>query len=97
MSLDTATVEKIAHLAHLAIQPNEIPATTQNLSKILDFVAQMNAVDTTGIELMAHPMDAKQRLRPDTITEVDQRELFQSIAPQVESGLYIVPQVIAEG
>jgi aspartyl-tRNA(Asn)/glutamyl-tRNA(Gln) amidotransferase subunit C len=96
MSLDNAAVEKIALLARLAIQPEDVPITTQNLSKILEFVEQMNEVDTKGIEPMAHPMDAKQRLRQDVVTEPNQRELFQNIAPQVESGLYIVPQVIAE-
>jgi len=60
----------------------------------LDFVAQMSAVDTAGVSPMAHPMDAAQRLRPDTVTETDQRERFQSIAPQVEAGLYLVPKVI---
>ena len=94
MSLDAADVKKIAHLARLAITEQDIPEYARNLSNILDFVAQMSAVDTTGVSPMAHPMDAAQRLRPDTVTETDQRERFQSIAPQVEAGLYLVPKVI---
>ncbi len=94
MSLDAADVKKIAHLARLAITEQDIPEYARNLSNILDFVAQMSAVDTTGVSPMAHPMDAAQRLRPDTVTETDQRECFQRIAPQVEAGLYLVPQVI---
>ena len=94
MSLDAADVKKIAHLARLAITEQDIPEYARNLSNILDFVAQMSAVDTAGVSPMAHPMDAAQRLRPDTVTETDQRECFQSIAPQVEAGLYLVPKVI---
>lgn len=94
MSLDRADVEKIAHLARLAISDEDVPAYAENLSKILSFVEQMNAVDTSGVEPMAHPLDVSQRLRPDVVTEAEQRERFQSVAPQVEAGLYLVPQVI---
>lgn len=94
MSLDRADVEKIAHLARLAIVQEDVPAYAENLSKILSFVEQMNAVDTTGVEPMAHPLDVTQRLRPDVVTEGEQRERFQAIAPQVEAGLYLVPKVI---
>lgn len=94
MLLNKSDVEKIAHLARLEINEADIPLYANNLSNILNLVEQMNAVDTAGVEPMAHPLDASQRLRPDTITETDQRELFQSIAPQVEAGLYLVPKVI---
>jgi aspartyl-tRNA(Asn)/glutamyl-tRNA(Gln) amidotransferase subunit C len=94
MSLERADVEKIAHLARLAIHDQDIPDYVRNVSKILDFVEQMNAVDTAGVTPMAHPLDATQRLRPDEVTETDQRSLFQSVAPQVEAGLYLVPKVI---
>lgn len=96
MSLSDVEVEKIAHLARLAILPQDIPLYAHNLSNILDLVAQMDTVDTTDIKPMAHPTEASQRLRSDTITETDQRELFQSVAPCVEAGLYLVPQVITE-
>ncbi len=94
MSLNKKDVQKIAHLARLAISDNDVPDYAKNLSDILSFVEQMNIVDTSGVSPMAHPMDASQPLRPDTVTETDQRERFQSIAPLTESGLYLVPKVI---
>ncbi|HEC72893.1 MAG TPA: Asp-tRNA(Asn)/Glu-tRNA(Gln) amidotransferase subunit GatC [Methylophaga aminisulfidivorans] len=94
MSLDKNDVEKIAHLARLAIQEDDIPHYARDLNNILNLVEQMSAVDTSDILPMAHPLDAHQRLRPDEVTEVDQRELFQSIAPKTEAGVYLVPQVI---
>ena len=94
MSLGPAEVAKIAHLARLAIREQDAPAYARNLSAILDLVAQMNAVDTTGIAPMAHPLDMAQRLRADAVTEANQREHFQVIAPGVEGGLYLVPRVI---
>ena len=94
MALSKSDVEKIAHLARLEINDADIPLYANNLTNILSFVEQMSAVDTTGVEPMAHPLAASQRLRPDIVTEANQRELFQSIAPQVEAGLYLVPKVI---
>lgn len=94
MPLGPAEVEKIAHLARLVINEADIPAYAHNLSSILHLVEQMNAVDTTGVEPMAHPLDMPQRLRADEVTETEQRGLFQSIAPQTEAGLYLVPKVI---
>ncbi|MDH5571026.1 MAG: Asp-tRNA(Asn)/Glu-tRNA(Gln) amidotransferase subunit GatC [Gammaproteobacteria bacterium] len=94
MSLDKQDVEKIAHLARLAINEKDVPEYVQNLSNILGLVEQMNAVNTDDVIPMAHPTDAVQRLREDEVTETDQREHFQSIAPQVEDGLYLVPKVI---
>ncbi|MCK5639633.1 MAG: Asp-tRNA(Asn)/Glu-tRNA(Gln) amidotransferase subunit GatC [Gammaproteobacteria bacterium] len=94
MSLDRSDVEKIAHLARLAISEEDIPGYTHNLSNILDLVAQMDAVDTSGVEPMAHPLDATQRLRADEVSETNQREAFQKIAPATEASLYLVPQVI---
>ncbi len=94
MSLDRKDVEKIAHLARLAIGEQEIPAYAENLSRILALVEQMNAVDTDGVEPMAHPQDTPLRLRPDAVHEIDQRAAFQKIAPATEAGLYLVPKVI---
>lgn len=94
MSLTTDQVNKIAWLARLAIDPDKVDAYARDLSGILGFVEQMSAVDTTGIVPLAHPLDQTQRLRPDQVSETDQRELFQSIAPRVEAGLYLVPKVI---
>lgn len=94
MSLERSDVEKIAHLARLAIDEEQIPVYARELSKILELVEQMNAVDTSGVVPMAHPLEVAQRLRPDEVTEPDQREHFQRIAPAVEDGLYLVPKVI---
>jgi len=94
MSLDKRDIEKIAHLARLGINEKDVPEYVQNLTNILDLVEQMNATDTDGVEPMAHPLDAHQRLRADEVTEKNQREHFQKNAPEVESGLFLVPQVI---
>lgn len=94
MALDREDVLSIAHLARLAISDADIPEYARNLSRILDFVAEMNAVDTSGLAPMAHPLDMPQRLRADVITEHDQRVLFQSVAPLVEDGYFLVPKVI---
>ena len=94
MSLEKADVEKIAHLARLAIDEKDVPEYTKNLSNILDLVEQMSSVNTDEVSPMAHPLDAIQRLRTDEVTETNQRDHFQKIAPNVEDGLYLVPKVI---
>ncbi len=94
MALDPAQVAKIAHLARLGIDEADIPGYAHNLSNILTLVDQLNRVDCQGVVPLAHPLDTTQRLRPDAVTEVDQREEFQSVAPSVEKGLYLVPKVI---
>jgi aspartyl-tRNA(Asn)/glutamyl-tRNA(Gln) amidotransferase subunit C len=94
MSLDSSDIDKIAHLARLAIAPEQRARYATDLSNILDLVAQMDAVDTSGVEPMAHPLHMAQRLRPDVPSEPNQRERFQSIAPLTEGGLYLVPKVI---
>ena len=94
MSLSTQDVRKVARLARLAMSETEIESARSQLSGIFDLIAEMQAVDTSGIEPMSHAQDVSQRLREDTVTEVNQRELFQAIAPQTEAGLYLVPQVI---
>ena len=94
MSLSTSDVQKVARLARLAMNNTEIEAARTQLSGIFELIAEMQAVDTSGIAPMSHAQDLSQRLRADSVTETNQRELFQSIAPQVESGLYLVPQVI---
>ena len=94
MSLDADAVKKIAYLARLKIDEADVPGYVNNLSNIIDLVEQMNAVNTDGVVPMSHPMDAVQRLREDKVTETNQREAFQAIAPTTEDGLYLVPQVI---
>lgn len=94
MSLNAEAVNGIAWLARLAIDKEKVGDYARDLSGILDFVAQMDAVNTADTEPMAHPLELAQRLRPDTVTETDQRSRFQAHAPAVEAGLYLVPKVI---
>lgn len=94
MTLTLEEVTKIAYLARIQIDPGEAGRYVRDLSGILEFVAQMNAVDTDTVTPMAHPLDLPQRLREDKVTEENQRERFQAIAPKVEAGLYLVPKVI---
>jgi aspartyl-tRNA(Asn)/glutamyl-tRNA(Gln) amidotransferase subunit C len=94
MVIDRDEIARIAHLARLEVGDEAAARTAAEISKILDFVGRMNAVDTTGVVPMAHPMDADQRLREDRITESDRRSDLQAGAPAVEDGLYLVPKVI---
>lgn len=94
VSLSPEEVRRIAHLARLSVTDEEVAANAGELSSILDFVNQMNAVDTSGVTPMAHPQHATQRLRPDVVTEPDRRDRYQAIAPAVERGLYLVPRVV---
>jgi aspartyl-tRNA(Asn)/glutamyl-tRNA(Gln) amidotransferase subunit C len=94
MALDTSDVAKIAHLARLDVNNDELDHFSTELSNILALVEQMRSVDTSGVEPMAHPLHMAQRLRPDRVTEANQREHFQQIAPQTEDGLYLVPRVV---
>jgi len=94
MALTSEKVTQIAHLARLALDLREAESYTSSLNDIFKFVEVLDQAEIKGVEPLAHPLDATQRLRPDVVTETDQRELFQSIAPAVEAGLYLVPRVI---
>jgi aspartyl-tRNA(Asn)/glutamyl-tRNA(Gln) amidotransferase subunit C len=94
MVIDTDEIARIAHLARLDVADEAVGRTAEELATILEFFSQMNAVDTSDVLPMAHPLDANQRLREDQISEQDQREAFQRGAPAVENGLYLVPKVI---
>jgi aspartyl-tRNA(Asn)/glutamyl-tRNA(Gln) amidotransferase subunit C len=94
LSLDREEVLKIAHLARLGVDDAELERYADELSSILAMVDRMNAVSTSAVEPMAHPLDGTQRLRPDLVEEVDCRDAFQKIAPAVSDGLYLVPKVI---
>jgi aspartyl-tRNA(Asn)/glutamyl-tRNA(Gln) amidotransferase subunit C len=85
MPLTLDDVKRVAHLARIALS---------QMSEVFKLVAEMQAVDTAGVEPMSHALDVVQRLRADAATEPDQHALFQSVAPQVEGGLYLVPKVI---
>lgn len=95
MSLTRHDVENIAHLARLALSEEQLPVYVDSLSKIFDFVAQLEAADTGAVEPMAHPLaDQVQRMRPDEVHDTDQHARYQRNAPRVEAGLYLVPKVI---
>ena len=94
MSLTADDVKKNAHLARLGIDAQDIEHYAKDLSNMLDLMTQMGELNTEAIQAMAHPMDQIQRLRADEVTENNNREQFQSCAPQVEAGLYLVPKVI---
>ncbi len=94
MSIEIDEVKKIAKLAALDVAESDLQSYATNLSNILDLVAQMEAVDTTGVTPMSHPFDAVQRLREDKVTAENRRDDFLAIAPKTEDGLYLVPKVI---
>lgn len=94
MSLESADILDIAHLARLHLAGDDVERYAGELSAILSFVEQMNMIDTTGVVPMAHPLDMTQPLRPDVVTEPDRREEYQAHAPAVRDGLYLVPRVI---
>lgn len=94
MALDQDQVKKIAALSKLSIDDSQLDEFQTNLSNILDLVDQLSTADTQGVTPMAHPLDAVQRLRADKVTEENQREHFQDIAPAVEQGHYLVPRVV---
>ena len=92
--VDKKQVQKLSELAKIEIQDEMIEALAGSITDILTLVDQLAAVDTTGVTALANPCDATQRLRADSVTETNQREAFQAIAPQCENGLYLVPKVI---
>jgi len=94
MSLTPDDVRRLARLARIAIEPADETAVLERLNRVLGLIEEMRAVDTRGIEPMAHAVDTPQRLRPDEVRETDQRAPYQSVAPAVEEGLYLVPKVI---
>jgi len=94
VSLTLDEVKRIAFLARIEISDAEAAGTQRRLNDILALVGQMNAIDTSGVEPMSHAQDLVPRLREDRVTETDQHVLFQSVAPHVEDGLYLVPKVL---
>ena len=94
MSLTLEQVKRIAHLARIEISDDEALTTQGHLNGIFQLIEEMQAVDTRGVEPMAHAQDVSQRLREDAVTEGDRRTAYQAVAPDVEAGLYLVPKVI---
>ena len=93
-TLHTADIQKLTDLAKLKCDESKLPALMQSMENILKLVKKMDAVDTKNVAPLAHPFNATQPLRADVVTEKNQRDLFQKIAPLVESGLYIVPKFV---
>ena len=94
MEVSEKVVQNIAALAQLELNPREMKLLIAGMQAILDLAEQMQSIDTTGVEPLSNPLDAIQNLRPDEITEKNHRDLYQSIAPAIENGLYLVPRVI---
>ena len=94
MDLEPEEVEKIAHLARIAVAADELDALNTELSGILGLVERMAELDTSDIVPMAHPLDMPQRLRQDVVTEENHRDAYQAVAPATANGLYLVPRVI---
>ncbi|MCF6766959.1 Asp-tRNA(Asn)/Glu-tRNA(Gln) amidotransferase subunit GatC [Thiotrichales bacterium 19S11-10] len=94
MSIDIKTVQHVANLARLDISDNDATKLADELSNILSLIDTMSTEDTDSTTPMAHPFDVSQFMREDSVTEIDQREAFQEIAPSTEAGLYLVPKVI---
>lgn len=92
--MDISTIKKVAHLARIELNDEQAPAVAEQLTKIITLVEQLQQVDTDNIEPMSHPLNLTQRLRDDVVSETNQRDAFQKIAPATEAGLYLVPKVI---
>jgi aspartyl-tRNA(Asn)/glutamyl-tRNA(Gln) amidotransferase subunit C len=92
--LSLEEVARIARLARITVAGEEAVRLRGQLNDILSLIDQMRAVDTEGVEPMSHPQPLAQRLRADEVREGDRRQDFQSIAPQVQDGLYLVPRVV---
>ena len=94
MALTLDDVKRIAYLARIEVSPHEAEQVLSQLTGIFRLIGEMQAVNTDGVEPMAHAQDVMLRLRDDAVTEASQHALFQSIAPRVEAGLYLVPKVM---
>ena len=94
MPLTRDDVKRAARLARIAVHDNEADEVLAQLERIFGMIETMQAVDVSNVEPMSHAQDVTLRLRDDVVTEADQHALFQSVAPRVEGGLYLVPKVI---
>jgi len=94
MAIESSDIAKLAKLARIEINDAAAQEAAKSISEVLALVDQLQAINTDGVLPMAHPLDAVQKLRPDVVSETNQREAFQSIAPATQDGLYLVPKVI---
>lgn len=94
MKVTEDVVRGIAELTQIQLRDNDVERLAAGMENILDLAQQMQSIDTEGLEPVANPLDATQRLRPDVVTETNRREALQKIAPLTEDGLYLVPRVV---
>jgi aspartyl-tRNA(Asn)/glutamyl-tRNA(Gln) amidotransferase subunit C len=94
MSLSHDQISRLGRLARIGIEPGESEAVARRLNRVLGLVEELLAVHTAGVEPMAHALELPERLRPDAVTDEDRHALYQSVAPAVQDGLYLVPRVI---
>lgn len=94
MALTTDDIKQIAYLARIGLDEAALEPLRDDLSTVLDLVEQLKAIDTAGVEPMAHPGNAQLRLRADQVTEENQRDILQAPAPEIEQGYFLVPRVI---
>jgi len=92
--LDKSEIDKVARLARLRIGPGEADAVAARIGEILAMIDELQAVDTAGVEPLAHPLEVRQRLRADEVTEHDRRDELLAAAPASRNGLLLVPKVI---
>ncbi|MFN0003191.1 MAG: Asp-tRNA(Asn)/Glu-tRNA(Gln) amidotransferase subunit GatC [Pseudohongiellaceae bacterium] len=94
MAITLEDVENIAHLARLQLSPTEKQEALSSITNILQVIDQMQSINTTGVEPLAHAYEAAQRLRDDVVTEKDQRITLLALAPSTQRGLFLVPKVL---
>lgn len=94
MPIEKTQVREIAWLARLAIEDEAMAGYAKDMADILALVEQMQAVDTSAVEPLAHPLEIAAQLRPDSVNEENRREDFQQTAPQTRDGFYIVPRFV---
>ena len=94
MTLSLDDVRRIAHLARIDVDVNEVAEVHAKLESIFTMIGELNAIDTTGVEPMSHAQDVVLPLREDRVTETDRHAEYQKVAPAVEDGLYLVPRVV---
>ncbi|WP_025732020.1 Asp-tRNA(Asn)/Glu-tRNA(Gln) amidotransferase subunit GatC [Carnimonas nigrificans] len=94
MAIEHADVLRAAHLARISIDNADADRYVGDLTRILNMVDRLQEIDTEGVQPLSHPLDATQPLRADEVTESDQRDQFQTVAPEVAKGLYLVPRVV---
>jgi aspartyl-tRNA(Asn)/glutamyl-tRNA(Gln) amidotransferase subunit C len=94
MSVDTDTVKRVAHLARIAVTPDEAERMTGELNTILGFVEQLNAVDVTGVEPMTSVIPMEMKKRQDVVIDGNKADDIVANAPATEENFFLVPKVV---